>query len=155
VKRLAILFSVAVAVTAPAPDGSTTWNVPGDAPTIQAAISLAESGDDVLVAPGEYFEHDITLKGGVWVHTEQGPEVTIVDAEEHGRGFYGSDLGEVATLEGFTIRNGIAGDWGGGLGIFGSPFSIRNSSITDCRATGGGEASMRADPHWRSPAVRS
>jgi hypothetical protein len=35
-------------------------NVPGDQPTIQAAVSAAASGDTILIAPGTY-------TGGVWV----------------------------------------------------------------------------------------
>ena len=55
-----------------------TWHVPGDAPTIQAANDMAESGDDVLVAPVEYFEHDIVMKAGVWGHREQGSSATTM-----------------------------------------------------------------------------
>ncbi|MBA8926706.1 hypothetical protein BC739_003912 [Kutzneria viridogrisea] len=46
-----------------------TIRVPADAPTISAAVSLAQSGDLVLVAPGEYHESvkistaHITLRG--------------------------------------------------------------------------------------------
>ncbi|MFJ8229096.1 right-handed parallel beta-helix repeat-containing protein [Streptomyces sp. NPDC094448] len=52
------------------PDGSrVTIRVPGDAPTISAAVSLARPGDLVLVAPGVYREsvrintERITLRG--------------------------------------------------------------------------------------------
>ncbi|MFE7134011.1 nitrous oxide reductase family maturation protein NosD [Streptomyces sp. NPDC057638] len=49
--------------------GQVTIRVPGDAPTISAAVSLARSGDLVLVAPGVYHESvridtaRVTLRG--------------------------------------------------------------------------------------------
>ncbi|MFC9225677.1 NosD domain-containing protein [Streptomyces hygroscopicus] len=47
------------------PSGThVTINVPADAPTISAAVSLAKPGDLVLVAPGEYHESvKISTKG--------------------------------------------------------------------------------------------
>ncbi|MBZ0267958.1 hypothetical protein K8I85_07370 [bacterium] len=39
------------------PDGS------GDAPTIAAAIDSSAAGDEILLHPGTYFEHDLPLRG--------------------------------------------------------------------------------------------
>ena len=75
-KRMAILFSVALVVLAAIPAGARTWHVPDDAPTIQAGIDSAGVGNNVLVAPGTYFEHDIAMKSGIWVYSEQGPGAT-------------------------------------------------------------------------------
>lgn len=54
------------------PDGAgVTIRVPADAPTVSAAVSLAQAGDLVLVAPGEYHETvkittpRVTLRGEV------------------------------------------------------------------------------------------
>ncbi len=39
------------------------WQVPGDFPTIQAAVDAAQEGDTILVAPGTYQEHVVISKG--------------------------------------------------------------------------------------------
>ena len=41
-----------------------TWHVPGDAPTIQAGVNLAQPGDDVLVGPGLYPDAQHSLEEG-------------------------------------------------------------------------------------------
>jgi hypothetical protein len=46
--------------SAGARQASTTINVPGDQPTLQAAVAAASSGDLILLAPGTY-------QGGVWI----------------------------------------------------------------------------------------
>ena len=123
-----------------------TWHVPGDAPTIQGGIDLAQAGDDVLVGPGLYPERNILLKGGVWVHSEQGPTETIVDAGGAGRGFDCVDQQDMATLEGFGIQHGHAtGDVmeeqsGGGIRGIASQLTVRDCVITGCSSTwaGGG-----------------
>ncbi len=38
------------------------WQVPGDFPTIQAAIEAAQEGDTILIAPGIYQEHLVIAK---------------------------------------------------------------------------------------------
>jgi hypothetical protein len=122
-----------------------TWHVPGDAPTIQEGINLALPGDDVLVAPGVYMEHDIVMRPGVWVHCEGGPSVTTVDANGAGVGFLCTDLQQTSTIEGFTILNGWAhteqlNGSGGGIRCIGSSLTVRDCIITGCSAEfrGGG-----------------
>jgi predicted outer membrane repeat protein len=130
----AVLFLSTLAAAAPA--AARTWRVApdgtGDAPTIQAAVDSARTGDLVLAAPGRYTwtnqgtgdEYALIrfLRGatGFTVRAEAGPELTIVDAERLGRVIYiqGGDDNRV-TIEGFTITGGQAplfGDFcGGGL----------------------------------------
>ncbi len=119
------------------PAGAATIHVPSDVPTIQAAINLAAPGDDVLVAPGTYFEHDITMKGGVWLHSELGPDVTTVDAAGLGRGFNCLDITQRATIEGLTVVNGQA-VVGGGMACIRSHVAIRRCIVLGCGAEGFG-----------------
>jgi len=48
------------------------------------------------------------MRGGVRVHSEQGPGCTTVDAQDAGPVFISSDFQEEAGLEGFTILHGRA-----------------------------------------------
>src|SRR5713226_3054867 len=58
---------------------STVFDVPGNFPTIQAAIDAAANGDTVVVEPGTYFEN-IDFKGKlITVRSSQGPSVTTID----------------------------------------------------------------------------
>lgn len=147
-RRLPILLaaSVGAVVTAvlltgsPVDSSARTWHVPGDASTIQAAINWAQAGDDILVAPGTYPEHDIVMKGGVLVHSEQGAEATIVDAQNGGSGFTCVDFQQEATLEGLTIMNGRSASRGGGVRCVRAAVVIQDCTITECIALdqGGG-----------------
>ena len=75
---------------------------------------------------------NILLKRGVWVHSEQGPTQTIVDAGGAGRVFDCLAQQEMTTLDGFRIRRGHAdGEYmydrtGGGLRIRDSRLTLRN-----------------------------
>lgn len=122
--------------------GARTWNVPTDAPTIQAGIDSASAGDDVLVAPGQYMEHDIRMRPGIWLHSQQGPASTTIDANQQGLGVFCRDLQESVTIEGFTIRNGRTTDAnGGGIRCLRSQVALRNCTVVNCRTAhwnGGG-----------------
>lgn len=86
------------------PDGAgVTIRVPADAPTISAAVSLAQAGDLVLVAPGEYHETvkiatpRVTLRGEV-------REKVVVDGElKRDNGVVVSAPG--VAVENLTVRN--------------------------------------------------
>lgn len=86
-----------------------TIHVPADKPTIQAAMDAANNGDTVLVAPGTYHE-TVNFNGkGITLASTDGVDTTILD----GGGtiplvYIGSvDPNHLATLRGFTIRNGL------------------------------------------------
>src|SRR5256885_1222295 len=84
----------------------TTINVPGIAPTIQAAIDTAIDGDTVLVAPGTYVEN-INFNGkAITVTSSGGPATTIIDGSK-GAIAVSFVSGETRTsvINGFTIQN--------------------------------------------------
>ena len=51
------VYAVAAILVAVSTAQAAIINVPGDEPTIQAAIIAAMNGDEIIVAEGEYFEN--------------------------------------------------------------------------------------------------
>ncbi|UCC44408.1 MAG: right-handed parallel beta-helix repeat-containing protein [Candidatus Zixiibacteriota bacterium] len=144
---------------------STTIHVPADQPTIQAGIDAAIVGDTVLVANGTYTgdgNRDIDFHGkGVVLKSEHGPNLTIIDCQGSGRGFY-FHSGEDSTtvVSGFTIQGGSGHHDGpdgrpAGGGIMcdssSSPRIINNtisgnSAVCRCGGTGGGIHCTNSNP---------
>ncbi len=153
---------------------SATIRVPGNYPTIQAAIDAAGGGDVIEVASGTYSGtgyYDIDFRGkAITVRSADGPERTIIDcgaatSGDGHRGFYfhrGEDADSLLT--GFTIKGGrifgttipsSTSNWsassshpiGGGVYCeFSSP-TIADCIITDCGAElGGGIGVVGGDP---------
>lgn len=121
---------------------ATTYKVPNDFTTIQAAINQASSGDMIWVAQGTYKENlvlkpGLRLEGGwksdfsarnwnVWASVVDGDRKDSVVIGARG-----------ATLDGFTLRNGQA-DLGGGLRMIGANMTVQNNTIEDNRAANAG-----------------
>ncbi len=106
-------------------------NVPGDFPTIQEAIDAAMDGDEVEVHPGTYNETINFIGKAITVHSSDGPEVTIIDAQQTGTVVTcNSGEGPDSVLEGFTITGGNAGFGGGMLNDISSP------TVTNCTFSG-------------------
>jgi parallel beta helix pectate lyase-like protein len=82
------------------PDGT------GDAPSIQAAITSAVSGDTVLVHPGTYYESLDFLGKNLVVLGSGGASETILDGSQTEAPLvtFQNDETQDAVLEGFTIR---------------------------------------------------
>ena len=103
--------------------------VPGDQPTIQAAIDAAVVGDLVIVEAGTYAENIDFLGKAITVLSLSGPAKTCIDGGQLGSvvTFQSSEPYE-AVIDGFTIRNGQAVE-GGGIYCFYSQPTITNCSI--------------------------
>jgi len=116
--------------------------VPAQYGTIQAAIDAAGPGETVQVADGTYTgagNKDLDFKGkGILVTSVNGPDKTIIDCENLGRGaFFQSNEKKDSVLEGFTITRGFAAD-GGAIYCDGTSPILRNLKITDSSASGYG-----------------
>ena len=83
-------------------------HVPGDYRTIQEAIDAAMDGDEVEVHPGTYNETINFLRKAITLRSSDGPDVTIIDAQQTGT-VVTCDGGEGpgTVMEGFTITGGI------------------------------------------------
>lgn len=76
--------------------------VPGDHPSIQAALEVASPGTMVKVEPGTYKER-IVLTPGVILQSLKGAEMTIIDGSAGPAERAGVTMAENATLIGFTV----------------------------------------------------
>jgi hypothetical protein len=103
-----LLFSCVSVSTASA----RTWYIRvdggGNAPTIQAGIDSAVSGDVVLVGPGTYaITTPIEMKSGIVLQSEQGPSSTMIKKDSSEWSVYcGIQMRNVANSEvhGFWIK---------------------------------------------------
>ncbi len=127
---------------------AAVWNVPGDAPTIQAGIGLAAAGDVVEVECGTYFENNLIMTAGITLRSTSGdPSCVVIDAQQLSRVM--SYSGSASTLiAGITFTNGrsfsglVPGGFGGGLKITGSGLQVLNCVFLNNTAqySGGGVA---------------
>jgi hypothetical protein len=134
---------------------AATIRVPADQPTIQLAIDAALSGDVVVVSPGTYAE-TIDFKGKIiTVTSEQGPEVTVIDAGGAGSVVtFKSGETRNTILSGFTIRGGRNTTAGAGIEIAFSSPTIRGNVIRDNRGcTGVGVHSYFSSPRIEANAI--
>ncbi len=76
--RAALAFLAVLPATSPARTWYVTEDGLGDAPTIQAAIDSAATGDTIRVGPGTYDDFVYLYKGGVRLLSEEGAESTIL-----------------------------------------------------------------------------
>jgi hypothetical protein len=130
----------------PGTGSATTWNVPAQAPTIQAGIDSAGASDTVVVACGTYTWTGegtgdgnglIHMKSGIHLTSETGEyDCVTIDAEGLGRVMYFDEVNNTATVEGFTLKGG-GGTISRGCGayLYRSSPTIRNCHITDNHLT--------------------
>ena len=130
--------------------GDEVLEVPQEYSTIRDAINAADDGDEIVIAPGTYTDtgQSVIKTHGkqIWIHSSDGPEVTIIDGEDI-RQVIRCTSGETSKtiIEGLTITRGLGAYFGedpdyilaGGGGAFcdnGSPifkgcvFSNNNAS---------------------------
>ena len=90
---------------------ASTLNVPQDYATIQEALDAAEYGDQVMVAPGYYYENILWPQQSGIRLSGSGAEQTIIDGQEIDRTIYFPHVNFYTwntTIEGFTITGGKA-----------------------------------------------
>jgi len=126
--------------------------------SIQTAIDSAVDTDDIVVAPGTYFETVNFLGKAITLRSSDGPDVTIIDAQRTGTVVTcESGEGSDTVLEGFTITGGTGTDLPGDqpdMGLTGGGMLNHQSSptVTDCTftgnsaLTGGGMYNTGSDP---------
>jgi len=128
--------------------GPQTWTVDDDGKAdfdnIQAAVDASSDGDEIIVLPGTYTgvgDSVVNMLGKeIWLHSSKGEQVTIIDGEGVRRGIYCAN-GETSntSIEGFTITNGYATDYGGGMfNNSSSPTMIDCSFVNNSANEGGG-----------------
>jgi hypothetical protein len=137
--------------------GGNTILVPEEYATIQDAINVAVHGDEIIIGPGTY-----TGVGGwvvnpmgkrLWIHSSDGPEVTIIDGEGVRRGIQcaGGETSETI-FEGLTITNGNEGgewyeDGGAGMHNFQSSPTLTECTFMNNEAYyGGGMFNFNSSP---------
>ena len=148
-RRAIFVFTVMILAVSCSASARTWYILPdstGDAPTIQAGVDSASAGDTVLVASGIYHDcthwllevehrHCVIMKSGICLRSETGePGCATIDAERKpaSRVIYCHNVDESASIEGFTIAGGTAGDvdsYPFGAGIYCVNSSPR---IADC-----------------------
>jgi parallel beta-helix repeat protein len=116
-KILTILICFSLLIILPSATLGRDWIVNptgtgGDAATIQAAITSAADHDRIVLTAGTFTgtgNRDVDFLGkGVTVTSQSGPEVTVIDCEEGGRGFiFQNGEGATSVLSGITIENGL------------------------------------------------
>jgi parallel beta-helix repeat protein len=103
---------------------ANTWTVDldgtGDFTSVQAAIVAAAESDEIVVHDGTYFENIDFLGKNIFLHSDHGPAVTILDGStgQPGQGScvtFASGEAATARLEAFTITGGTGTTYRGTL----------------------------------------
>ena len=152
-----LVFAVLVPFAAGSTSLAATINVPGDQPTIQAALNAAAaSGDTILVSSGTFFESNLDPMGKAV--TVRGTGATIIDAGGSGRALIcNSGEGADTIFDDLQFRNGSSLVNGGAV-------LIESASPTFCRCqmwsssaasgSGGGVAIVGGTPTFIDCQIR-
>jgi hypothetical protein len=127
------------------------WYVPDDAPTIAAGIDSAGPGDTVIVRSGTYYEHDISMKSGIYLRSETLDPADVVINAVGGdqRGLSCVDVDSTTVIQGLTIAGGDA-PAGGGMAISNASPRVLDCIIRNNTATaeGGGVLCVDSSPRF-------
>jgi hypothetical protein len=122
----------------------TFWHIRPDghgmAPTIQAGIDSAAVGDVVWIDCGTYHEHNIVMKSGIAVRSEENdPACVTIDAQGLGRIISCAFIDQTTTVSGLTLTGGLS-TTGGGIYANHSALRVSNCIVKNNAATqaGGG-----------------
>ena len=75
--------------------------------SIQTAIDNAVDTDEIVVAPGTYFETIDFIGKAIWLHSSDGADVTSIDAQQAGTVVTcATGEGPDTVLDGFVITGG-------------------------------------------------
>ena len=148
-RRVLQVVAISISLFLPPPASAATWNVPGDAVTIQAGIDLASVGDTVLVAPGIWAgtgNVNLTFNGtDLTLLSSGGRDATTINCAHTNRGFlFLNGESTAAVVQGFTIRDGGATE-GGGIVIDEASPLIRDCRFVSCYASSHGGAADLQD----------
>jgi parallel beta-helix repeat protein len=140
-----IVFGVALALAFPfsKAEAQRTIQVPGDAPTVQAGINMANTGDTVSIAPGTY-SGPINFNGKAITVTGSGPGVILDGGLANGPVVtFNSGETRSSILENVTVQNGISAPspTAGGIFIDQASPTIMNSIIQNNQGCGIGVVS--------------
>jgi hypothetical protein len=142
------LMAIAVLLWSSVAFGSRI-DVPGDYATIQAAVTAAEPGDEVVVADGIYTGAEnvgVNFYGkAIILRSENGPENCIIDGEGTNHPvflFYGGETADTQ-LVGFTIRNGNFNSGAAVYCVASSSPTIKNCILDSNSANYGGAVCCR------------
>ena len=131
-RRALVVALVCLALLSAIGSAQNTIHVPADVSSIQAAISLAQNGDTVLVEPGLYFDSLNFLGKNITVMSSGGATVTTVNSSFQLAAAFNSNESNSAVLQGFTFINSS------GIQIsFSSPI-IAENVITNSQSCAGG-----------------
>lgn len=129
---------------------SSVLNVPGEFPTIAAALAQAITGDTVRIACGTYNEHTLAVPSGVTVASATGqPDCVTIDPGEEGVGVFHVDGGSSTVLRGITVANARA-QGGSAVDGSGSP-TVLNCAFENNHVLGfasGGAIHLSGAPHF-------
>jgi hypothetical protein len=114
----------------PAANAQRTIQVPGDAPTVQQGINMANSGDTVNIAPGVYYGA-ISFMGKAITVQGSGPGVILDGLGQKPVVTFNSGETRSSVLQNVTVRDGATQTTSsaGGIVVSGASPTIQNSII--------------------------